>query len=318
MIQALLFTATIFVLQTEVDESDEHWIIEALLAPFRGLSEILIWEFSQVLLNTPTIYPNPPIEEIHHLVFILATIGIGLVVIIVGHYLILGPISGVPERQAWFVLPRLIIALVFAGISLPLLQLGVDLSDALVYAFQPPEFETTLSEMAGLSVAIAIVTAINALLFLAVVIILAMANVYILFVASVAPILAVGWSLPTTQRYAQSLISGWFTALALSPTVMLILRFNFEMMKGTAGFGVQGVSNWILGVAGFALMLWIPGQLYAASQAAISRGTRIATSLARGKVPKRPGSNDMGLSDEEIRRIRRNQRRRRRGGKGRF
>ncbi|MFP9061726.1 hypothetical protein ACLI4R_14500 [Natrialbaceae archaeon A-chndr2] len=317
MLPALFGLVTAFsTIQTEVDESEETSLLDILLAPFQGLAEILIWELSQILLNTPTIYPNEPVEEIHHLLFILAAISTGIVVVIVGHYLIIGPITGVSEQQAWSILPRLVIALVFAGISLPLLQLGVDLNNALVHAFRPPQFETTLQEMAGLSVAISIVWLINSLLLLAVVVILVLANAYLLFVGSLAPILAVGWTLPTTQRYAQSLISGWFTALALAPTEMLILRFSFEMMKGTAGFGVQGISNWVIGIASFALLLWIPAQLYSASQAAITRGTQITNSIIKGKPPKRPGTDGPDLTKEEIRRVRRNQRRRRGGGRG--
>ncbi|MFC7213055.1 hypothetical protein ACFQO4_03030 [Saliphagus sp. GCM10025334] len=311
----LLFTTVVlYLLQSEVEDPDEHWLIEVLLAPFRGLAEVVIWEFSQILMNTPTIYPNPAVEEIHQLLFVLAMLSLGLVVIVVGLYLIAYPSLDIHPERIWKILPKLVLMLLFASVSLPVLQLGIELSDALVYAFRPPQFETTLTEMAGFSTALALTVVINSMLILGLVVIFIIRNAYLLIVGAMAPVIAVAWTLPSTQRYARSLVSGWFTALALAPLDMLILRFSFEMMKGTAGFGLQGISNWIIGVSSFALMYWLPFQLYGASQAAIVRGTRIANNLRPSKPPKRPGSGGSGLNEEEIRRVRRNQRRRRRGG----
>jgi hypothetical protein len=126
------------------------------------------------------------------------------------------------------------------------------------------------TQLTGLSVTLVLVWVINAFLLLALVALFIIRNVYILFVAAISPLLALAWAFPSTKRYADTFISGYWTALAMAPLDVLVLKFIFSLLKAE-GSGVQGVSNWVLGVAGFTLLLWVPYQLYGASQAILGQ-----------------------------------------------
>lgn len=67
--------------------------------------------------------------------------------------------------------------------------------------------------------------------------------------------------------------------------------------------GVQPVSNWIIGVAAFGLMLWIPLQLIAVSQGFVG-GVGLGRTF-RGGRPPRGGSGGAGGQSGEIERQRR-------------
>jgi hypothetical protein len=186
-----------------------------------------------------------------------------------------GSVLGVSYREVRMILPRFITGLVFATISLPLLQYTVEFSDALVYAFAPSGLTMSTTQLAGLSVSLVLVWVINAFLLLALVAMFIIRNVYILFVAAISPLLALAWAFPKTKRYADTFISGYWTALAMAPLDVLVLKFIFSLLSAQ-GSGVQGVSNWVLGVAGFTLLLWVPYQLYGASQAILGQAYMVS------------------------------------------
>lgn len=260
------------------DQKLKDILIAVLFAPFRLLAQQLVRSVAIVLTNTPSVHPNPAVQSVHldvllvtYLLSTLAFAGAGLLYMT-------GPIFNVSYKQVRMILPRLIAALVFASVSPYLLQYAVDLSDALVVAFAPSDLTASFSEMAGLSTSLVLVWFINAWLLLAVVVMFILRDVYILFVTAISPILALAWAFPKTRKYADTFIGGFWTALAMGPLDLLVLKFNLALLNPSITHPIQSVSNWILGVAGFVLLLWVPAQLYGASQAAVGQ----AYVLARG------------------------------------
>ncbi|RKD95634.1 hypothetical protein [Halopiger aswanensis] len=289
-----------------------------------GLIESLLNALVAVLANTPTIHPNPPVQEVHRLSLMVVYACAILVVMAAGLHYIVGVEIGVSYEEVRIILPRLIVALMFSTVSLHLLQFGVQASDAFVEAFQPRGSLEAFQAL-GLASSFFLVTVVNSVLLLSLVVFFIIRNVYILFVAAISPLLALAWVLPNTRYYAQSFISGWWALLAAAPLDVLVLRFNLTMLEASGVFGLQGVSNWILGVASFTLMLWVPRQLYSVSQSAVFRSNRIASQFwpddddddddeGDGGDDGRPGNGDDYWGSGEGRRGNR-RRDRRRGGR---
>ena len=263
----------------------------------KGLIEALLDNLVQVLANTPTIHPNPPVQEIHNLSLMVVYASAVLVVVAAGLHYIVGLELGVSYKEVRDILPRLLIALIFSTISLQILQLGAELSDAFVEAFRP-RGSLQAFQAAGLASSFFLVTIVNSMLLLALVTFFILRDVYILFIAAISPLVALAWVLPNTRYYSQSFISGWWALLAAAPLDVLVLRFSLTMLEASGVVGLQGVSNWILGVASFSLMLWIPYQLYSVSQSAVFRANRIASQLWGGP-PGGGGSGGAGPSDDD-------------------
>lgn len=237
--------------------------------PFLTLAQQLVNAFTHILLNTPSVYPNPGVEEVHQDVLLLAYLVSGLIFIAAGLLHMVGPVLGVAYRDVRMILPRLFAGLVFATISLPLLQYAVEFSDALVMAFRPTGLQMEYWQYVAVQDAVIIAWFINAVLLLAVVLILLIRDVYILFVAAIAPILAVMWSVPKARRYADTFIGGFWAALLIAPADALVLKFVFSLtsVSGT-GFS-QHISNWVIGATSLVLMILIPHQLWGSSQSAV-------------------------------------------------
>ena len=62
----------------------------------------------------------------------------------------------------------------------------------------------------------------------------------------------------------------------MAPLDVLVLKFVMAMLEMPVGSGLQGLSNWMYGIAGFTLLLWVPYQLYGASQAAVGQAYSVA------------------------------------------
>lgn len=246
-------------------------LIDVFFVPFRDLAESLIAFVPTVLMDTPSVYPNPAVEDVHGDVLLITYLVSTLGFAVAGILYIVGPVFGISYAQTRMVLPRMIAALVFAAVSLPLLQYMVEFSDALVTAFAPPNLQLTVTESLGLSTTLVLVWFIQAWLLLAFVLIFVVRDVYLLFIAAISPLLALAWAFPSTKRYADTFIAGWFTALAMAPLDVLVLKFNLALLNGDAGTPLQSMSNWVFGIASFVLLIWIPYQLYGASQAAIGQ-----------------------------------------------
>lgn len=262
-----------------------------------GLVSRLLSVLSDVLFSSFPIHPNPLVESVHQLTLAVALAGSVLFVLLTGVYYITGGVVGIPHSEIRLIIPRLILGLGFAAVSLPLLQYGIELSDALVAAFQPQDV-ASFSEKAGLTAGFILVGLVKAVALLALVALFILRNLYLVFIASVTPLLAVGWAFPNTRPYARSFISLWFVMLAIAPADALVLRFSLVMLEGAGALGLEGVPTWILGVAALGLMLWVPYQLIAVSMGFVG-GRQLPTSV-RDTVRRRwPPGGSGGDSDNQ-------------------
>ncbi|MFB1064809.1 hypothetical protein [Natrinema sp. H-ect4] len=293
------------------DETLKEILIAVIFEPFRLVAQQLLNFLSIILMHTPDIYPNPAVEDVHSDVLLVTYLLSGIGFMIAGLLYITGPLFGISYSEVRMVLPRIGAALIFSTISLPLLQYAVELSNALVYAFAPAQLSMSITELAGLSTGLVLAWVVNSALLLVVVVMFIVRNVYIMFVAAISPLLALAWSIPKAKRYADTFIAGWWTALAMAPLDMLVLKFSFAMLEGNGASIPASISNWILGVAAFSLLILVPYQLYGASQAAIgqayvvSQGVKSRAKQAyRYKRGRNNGQDtDFDLSQDEARRL---------------
>jgi hypothetical protein len=288
----------------ELQEFTGNWgytlqevLTAVLFKPFRLLAQKLLEALALLLLNTPSVHPNPAVEEVHREVLMVTFLLSSLAFTAAGILYMIGPILGISYSEVRQILPRVLLALVFSTVSLPLLQLGVELSDALVVAFAPQQLTMSLQQLAGLSVGLVIVWVVQATLLLALAALFIIRNVYILFVAAISPLLALMWSLPRTKRYADTFIAGWFAALLIAPLDMLVLKFSLAMMQGAGATPLQSVSNWIIGVGSLTLLLLVPQQVWNASQTAVGQ-TRAVSSQIKKRVRNRRKSSNTGIDQD--------------------
>ncbi|RJX51903.1 hypothetical protein [Halonotius pteroides] len=284
-----------------------------LFEPFIRLGEALLATTARLLTATPDVHPNSAVEDVHSDVLLVAYLLSSLVFIVAGILHMIGPILGITYGQVRKILPRVILALVFASVSLPLLQYGVEFTRALTLAFQPEFYESTFQQRMGMGTGLILAYLIQSLLLLAVAVLFVIRDVYILFVAAISPLLALGWSLPRVKRYADTFIAGWFAALLIAPLDMLVLKFAFAMFNGAGNTAVQGVSNWVLALSFPVLLLLVPKQIWDASQTAVG-----LTYAASSNVKQRMNSSDDGedefsemLDKDQKQRLRENRRKRR-------
>lgn len=285
------------------DATLEDVLIAVLFHPFKTLAQQLLRQLTLVLTTIPAIHPNPAVKEIHRLTLPVAFLLSSLVFMAAGLLYMIGPILGISYGQVRMILPRTILALVFATVSLPLLQLGVDFSNALVQAFAPRGLSLSSMQAAGVSAGIYLAYVINSALLLAVVAIFLIRNVYIMFVAAISPLLAVGWSLPRVRRYSDAFIGGWFAALLMGPLDVLVLKLSMSMLSTSIFQGTQALSNWILGVATFSLLLIVPYQLYGASQTAVGKARSFSSKISKKVRPRRKTRSGVQLNQDEKNRL---------------
>jgi hypothetical protein len=289
----------------EWDHTLEDVLIAVIYHPFKFLAQRLIQSLAILLTSTPTLHPNPAVEKIHRQTLLVSYLLSGLVFTVAGLLHMVGPVLGVSYREVRQIIPRVIVALVFGTVSLPLLQFGVEFSDTLTLAFAPDGLTASIQEMAGLSAGLVLVYVINAVLLLALAALFVIRAVYIMFGAAISPLLALMWSVPRVKRYADTFIGGWFAALLIAPLDMLALRFSLALMEGAGATWIQSVSNWIIGVASILLLLIIPYQVWSASQAALGFAYGIGST-----VKKRTQNSQQSirfLSPQERRRLVKNQ-----------
>jgi hypothetical protein len=253
------------------DATLEETVTAVLFSPFRTLGQQLLQIISLVLTHTPDVHPNPAVEDVHSDVLLVTYLLSGIGFMIAGLLYITGPLFGISYNEVRMVIPRIIVALIFSTVSLPLLQVTVDLTNALNKAFVPAQLSMSITQAAGLASGVTLAYVVNSALLLVVVVMFILRNTYLLFVAAISPLLALTWSIPKAKRYADTFIAGWWTALAMAPLDMLVLKFVFALLNGNGSTIPGSISNWIFGVAGFSLLILVPYQLYGASQAAIGQ-----------------------------------------------
>ncbi|SDX65717.1 hypothetical protein [Halobellus clavatus] len=292
------------------EENLEDLLHSILFEPFINLVGALLSLIARLLTATPDVHPNPAVEEVHTDVLLVTFLLSSLAFIVAGILHMIGPILGISYGQVRKILPRVIIALVFSAVSLPLLQLGVDFTRALTIAFQPDFLDTTIQQNWGITTGLVLAYIFQSLLLLAVAVLFIIRDVYILFVAAISPLLALGWSLPRVKRYSDTFIAGWFAALLIAPLDMLVLKFSFALTSGAGSTVLQGVSNWLLGVASLVLLLLVPKQVWDASQAAVGL-TYAASSSVKQRINSSPENQDSLLNEEQKNRLRERRRKRR-------
>ena len=273
-----------------------------LFGPFEALAEALLYVVVEVLTATPSVYPNPAVEEIHGQVLILVILLSVLAFMGAGILHMIGPVLGVTYGQVRLILPRILIALVFSTVSLPLLQLSIDFTDALVHAFQPQLFQQSFTELIGLGIGLGLAAVIQSLLLVAVAAVMIIRMVYIMFVAAISPLLALMWSLPRLRRYADTFIAGYFAALMIAPLNLLVLQFCLALLNGNGTTVLQSSSNWILGIASLTLLLLVPYQVWGASQTIVGKATKTASKTVN-KVKNNQEQNKFELSEDEQNRL---------------
>jgi len=278
-------------------------LIAVLFSPFKTLAQQLLRYLTLVLTTVPAIYPNPAVEEIHQLVLTVTYLFSSLVFMAAGLLYMIGPILGISYSQVRMILPRTILALVFATISLPLLQLSIDFSNALVQVFAPSGLTISSREVAGISAGIYLAYVINSTLLLAVVVLFVVRIVYLMFVAAISPLIALGWALPKARRYSDSFIAGWFAALLMGPLDVLVLKLSLALLSTNIFAGAQAVSNWILGVASFSLLLFVPYQLYGASQTAVGQARGFSSKVSKQVRRRRSQNTGFRLTQDEKNRL---------------
>jgi len=300
------------------DATLEETLIAVIFSPFRTLGQQLLEIISLVLTHTPDVHPNPAVEDVHSDVLLVTYLLSGIGFMIAGLLYITGPLLGVSYTEVRMVIPRIVAALIFSTVSLPLLQLSVDLSNALNQAFLPSQLSMSITQAAGLASGVTLAYVVNSALLLVVVVMFIIRDVYLLFVAAISPLLALAWSIPKAKRYADTFIAGWWTALAMGPLDMLVLKFIFSLLEGNGATIAGSISNWIFGVAGFTLLILVPYQLYGASQAAVgqayvvSQGIKSRAKQAYGRHQGQQQDQQFNLDDDEERRLKSYRRRKKR------
>lgn len=308
-------------LETLVD-SLENWdedladVLRAVLFhPYQVMAQQLLEVVVTVLTTTPDVHNNPPVEEVHGEVLFITYL-LGTVVFMVAGILhMIGPVLGISYGQVRMILPRLILALVVAAFSLPLMQIFVDLTNALVAAFTPSGLRMSVAESLGLTSGLVLAYVLKSVLLLVLVAVFIMRAIYILFGAAISPLLALMWSIPRFKRYADTFIAGWFAALLIAPLDLLVLNFALAMMSGEGITAFQAISNWILGVASLTLLLIVPYQVWSASQTIVGQTYRASNSVQQ----RIESPNSDQITDEDLRReLQKRRRRQRRRGNRRY
>ena len=265
---------------TDFVDNFPHTIEEVLTSvffePFRTLATQLINMVVTVITHTPSVQGNPAVEEVHQHSLIVAYLLASMIFVVAGLLYITGPIFNVSFQQVRLIIPRLVAALVFGTISLYVLELSVEFTNALTHAFKPAQLALEFEQAMGLSLALIIVVVLKAVLLLAVVLMYIMRDTLILILAAGSPIIAICWAFPKTKRYADSFISMYWTALAIAPLNVFTLRFVFAMMDFSVNSPLQSISNWVFGLAALTLLLLVPYHLYGISTTVVGPASAMA------------------------------------------
>jgi len=254
-------------------------ITQVIFEPFQELAKVLVDLLTHAFTSYPDVHGNSDVTSLNNLSFKIALAAGGLVIAAAGFLHITGPVFGIGYAQLRTLLPRIVVALMFGAVSPQLLQYAVDMSEAATYAFQPanPGFFSTIR----LTGELVLVAVLESMLLLGLVMVFIIRDFYIMFAAAIAPLLALGWSFPYTKKYADSMIGTFWAALLIGPVDMVLFRMTLSLLETEGG----SMPHWLLAAAGILVMIWMPYQMYGASQAAGS-GFRRMMSGARTKIRK--------------------------------
>lgn len=286
---------------TDLSSSWDATLGEVLKAvffePFQFIAQRLVEYVSILLSYTPSVEGNEAVEEVHRETLFITYLIAGLGFVLIGLLYIAGPVLGVTYQEARKSLPQLVIALIFATISIHLLQLAIDFTNALTLAFKPSQLTMEFSQVAGITTGLVIVWVVKAVLLLAVVIMYIIRNVLILFLVAVSPLIAVCWAIPQTRKYANGFISLFWVLMAIAPANMLVLKFVFAMLDFSVTSPLQSISNWVYGVSALVLILFIPYHLYGISRTVFTPASdfavRVVDRADQRFTNRPPGDSDV-------------------------
>jgi len=261
-------------------------ITEAIFYPFKKLAEELVGLLTHLFASYPQVQPNPDVQELHRISLIVTFALSTLTVIVTGVLFQIGPVFGVSYQQARMILPRVLVALVFATVSPYLLQYAVDLAEALTLAFQPsdPGFLGTIQLTGGLVV----IALLDAFLLAAVAAIFVVRDVYILFAVAASPLIALGWALPYSRRFANSFIGLFWAFLLIGPLDMIVFRLILSLLQPN---GVE-LPHWLLAMGGFAMLLGVPYMVLSTGQAMAGALVGMFAGASTDHLPDRRSNRD--------------------------
>ncbi|MCU4753439.1 hypothetical protein OB919_15855 [Halobacteria archaeon AArc-curdl1] len=271
-------------------------ISDVLFGPFEYMVIHLIPELILLLSQAPGIEGNGAVETLHQQTLLIAYLMSGTAFVAAGLLYMTGPLFGVSFREARMIVPRLIVALLFGTFAIPLLQLTIDFSNAMTWAFRTEGLGLDMEQLVGLSAGLVLVSVLKAILLLILVIMYALRDVFILFLPAIAPLIAFFWAFPRSKKYADRFIGLFWALLAMGPLNMMALSFILEMMRFSVDSPLQSVSNWIYGVTALALLIILPYQLYGVSQAVAGPATAFAgaaVQTASKRVQRRGESGEI-------------------------
>lgn len=274
-------------------------IVDRLFAVFDTAAEKMVGLLTHLFVSHPEIHPNDDVQEIHRLAMISAMLLAAPMIMIFSILLMLG-YSEVYNQPITRWIGRLVLVLALGAVAPPLIQYGVDFSEAMTIAFKPEDpglLETTL-----LTAELAVVGFLNAFLLLAVAVTFIVRDLYFLFFAAAAPIIFLFQVTPYLNRFSRVFIGtfvgfvliGMFEMIAFNLTLSLLEMDGYES------------PSWLLAFGGIVLMTALPFMIIPAAWMMVGPAallTRTAAGKAAGVAGKAwnqrrdDGSGGRGESD---------------------
>lgn len=239
---------------------------------------------------------TPGVADLNHI--LLAGGGVLLVAVFLYSSLRTVTSAGDGRHHLQLVLPRVLVALALASVSLPLIQQGINLNNGLsslvaggggISLAQLP-WDSPLSGPALQSASNNVFLLLFAAALVVAVVILVLAYVvrYTLLavLCAAAPLAAVAWILPETRGFSRQWLRTLVVALFMQFVQLLVLR-SAVALAFARGHGVIGM---LYAFAALYLMLRVPGALNVAShygasaESAGRRWARAARRLAASEV----------------------------------
>lgn len=226
-------------------------LIALFYEPFEALANMLTYVLTRVITSYPDM-TMADVIDLHYEVFQLALLLSVPAFIMAGYVFMFGSLFWIDEEQVKQLIPRLFMALSFGAVAPWVLQYPVRLSELVTLALRPtdPGF-WVVTQLISETLIVAV---LNALLLLGVTIMFIIRDVYLLFAAVVAPLLALGWALPYARQYASPLIGAFWGFLIIGPLDMIIFRLTLALLEVDA----FEFPHFLWGLGGLVLMLAVP------------------------------------------------------------
>lgn len=225
-------------------------IIQFLYTIAESLAEVLIEIFTLIITSYPDVTDNA-VLEVHNLVFQLELILAGAAFIGIGIAYLLNDILWI--KRLWPMIPWIIAAIIFGGLAPWLLKYPVEISEALTIALKPATPD--LWSLLHLSSELIIVALLESFVLLGIASLFIIRNIYLLLAVAIAPLLALGYSVPYFRRFASPLIGAFWGFLLIGPVDMVIFRLILALLEVDEFLEFP---HWLLAFGGIILMLAVP------------------------------------------------------------